>query len=372
MGLRPHLGDCMDLKTWVFEISQGNYEIDLGDSNAPCRNINEIAKNIDQVLDYGWDQGHSNLRKEVAKLYDCDAEEILITHGAQEALFLVYLNLIDIGDEVILPTPGWPQSLEAPTRLGAKVVAIPSGSDGEINIEGIISSINDNTKLIVLNSPGNPTTYEVTESDVVSIVDAIGDRDIFVIFDDEYLVDLRQSMHKLISKSVSVSSISKVYGFPGLRVGWVKADRKLVDDLRDMKHLTTISNSILNEKLALKILEDKDKYLSSYKYMWGAGKKLILDWVKTHSSIFTEVHISSAPFAWIKVTERLSSLEFCTAILEEEGIMLMPSEVFGVENHIRLTFVREGKELEKALEKISHQINLRYSLVENYHESVIC
>jgi|SRR5690554_1073771 len=358
----------MDLKTWVFEISQGNYDIDLGDSNAPCQSLTDLEFNSNIVLDYGWDQGSLDLRKEISKLYNCNADEILVTHGAQEGLFLIYLQLIKKGDEIIALTPGWPQSFEAPKKLGGKVISIPILKKSKFNIEGVKDALSDRTKILVLNSPNNPNTYEINNLDIENIKKVIGDREITIVFDDEYLSNLEMSHHRNFSNSISVSSISKIYGFPGLRIGWIKSNKYLTNKLREMKHLTSISNSVLNENLATNILREKERYISDYKRMWDSGKEILEKWIYKHRNTFTDINISSAPFAWIRLHEGIDSLDFCKHMIRSERIMIMPSNVFGIDQHIRLTFVRDIHELSGALDRISYQIKNHYVLNENSNE----
>jgi len=349
----------MDLKKWVFDVAEGNYDIDLGDSNAPCKNFKQLNYNGDALLDYGVDRGKKSLRKEVSKLYHCEEDEIIITHGAQEGLFLLYFLQLNHGDEVISIFPGWPQANEAPKKLGARSIQINNLPNGRLDVKSISDKITVRTKIIVLNSPNNPTTDEVNVQDIQELIELVRGTNIFLVLDDEYLVDLKTSFSNLYLRSASVSSISKIYGFPGLRVGWVKAEKKVIEKLRELKHLTTISNSVICEELALEVLKDKERYLSEYMMMWRVGNKIILEWVSRHPTFFENCKTSQAPFAWIRISKNVNAIDFCHNILDSEAVLLMPSDAFGVRQHIRVTFVRKEKELRTALNKIS-------SLIESY------
>lgn len=346
----------MNLQSWVFDIAQGNYSIDLGDSNAPCKTVSQVAIQDDLHLDYGSDQGSLDLREKISELYSATSAEILVTHGAQEGLFLNYLYLLKPGDEVILLTPGWPQAYEAPKKLGARPIPITYLENGGLNLKALRESITHKTKAIVINSPSNPTTAELTASDFRALRDVIQGKDITVIFDDEYSVDLQKSYANQCPNSVSVSSLSKIYGLPGLRVGWVKADPDHIQSLRALKHLTTISNSVHCEKMALSALNNKAAYQAQYQEMWETGREILQTWAAQHPECFTQLHISQAPFAWIQLAPTIQAVDFCKTILKEKSILLMPADVFDATQHIRLTFVRDKQELTIALAHISEVI----------------
>ncbi len=346
----------MEMNEWVFQIAYGKYLIDLGDSNAPCRNISDLNPPKDFILNYGIDQGTLPLRKLIANLYGRSADEVIVTHGAQEALFLFYFSFLGFGDHVIAFKPGWKQSWEAPKKLGANVTSIELDPSAGLDIDGIRQAIRPETKAILLNSPCNPTGYSLSDSEEEALLDLAKSFNITLVCDDEYRVFLDNSIVNKDLEALSVSSLSKIYGLPGLRLGWALGNKVTIEKMRHNKHLTSISNSSYIEQIACNILKNRTSYIAEYLHYWKQGKKIIESWLKKHRNVFEFTIINEAPFCWVKLKIDMSSFEFCKKILDQESVLLMPSELFDAKGAFRITFARDPEELLNGLARIENVI----------------
>ncbi|MCE0490293.1 pyridoxal phosphate-dependent aminotransferase [Pantoea sp. Mb-10] len=337
------------MQQWVFDEAYGRYDIDLGDSNAPCLTSHQLGSFPDVELNYGKNIGTDSLRRLVANLYGASTHNIGVTHGAQEALYLIYNDLLDKGDHVITWTPGWEQAWKVPESIGCEVTTLGLNKDMCFDLSDLAQSITPKTKLIILNSPCNPSGTTLSQHDKATLLDLVKQYALTLVVDEEYLSDLTDSMFHLSPNVISVSSISKIYGAPGLRIGWICCEKKRLNGIMRLKHYTTITNSILCETLASKILERQSEFVSSYKNMRNAGLQVLRKWISENNDVVRWIEPQDTPFAWLLLDKQYNSLEIARRMLYEHKILVMPAEVFGLKHGLRITFCRDLEQLNTGL-----------------------
>lgn len=346
-------GGGYPMRRWVFEDARGRYDIDLGDSNVECGTVADLPLPADLVLDYGTDRGGDRLRELVADLYDASPDEVGVTHGAQEALYLAYRTLLGPGAHVIVVAPGWQQAWEVPTALGCRVDIVPDTADGRPDIARAVELIGPDTRAVVLNSPGNPSGRRAPAGQLPPLVAGLRRHGGYLLLDEEYVADLRaDSLVRGYERAVSFSSVSKVYGFPGLRTGWMCGPADVVRAAMEQKHYTTIANSVLTEWLAAEVLERREAYLRRYRRLTADGLELLGGWAAEHREALRLREPEGTPFAWCELPGPASSLSFCRQVLADARVLLMPAEVFGARNGLRITFARSVPTLREGLDRI--------------------
>jgi aspartate/methionine/tyrosine aminotransferase len=339
------------MRQWVFEDSLGRFDIDLGDSHVQCGTLTQLRLPDDLELNYGVDQGCARLRELIAGRYAGSTDSVLVTHGAQEALFLVYSTLLRPGDQVITFRPGWQQSWDAPAALGARVDVLDLDADFGIDVAAVAAVATDRLRIIVVNSPCNPTGQVLGAGELAVLRDIVARTDGYLLVDEEYAVELDTSLACHDDRVISVSSLSKVYGLPGLRVGWLYAAPDITAACTRRKHLTTIANSVLSETLAADVLSRAGDYLDSYRRLTEDGLTVLRDWCATRTDRLSLVPPSGTPFAWLWLTGDETSLSFCRRVLAT-GVLLMPGETVGAGGGCRLSFAREPAVLQEGLRRI--------------------
>lgn len=341
------------IQDWVFRDAIGKYDIDLGDSNAPCLTLSDFNHLPDITLDYGSDCGSLKLRERIAAVYRRLPSEIGIAHGSQEALYLLYQTLLNPGDHIIACSPGWQQSWEAPRARGCEVSIVPYRENFDFDVDAIAKAIRSNTRALIINTPCNPTGRSMCKAVRVLLLDLVEKHNLYLIADEEYLVHLDQSFAHEDFRAISVSSLSKVYGAPGLRIGWICASEQIINKAMAYKHLTTISNSPLCEAIGMNILDRREFHLAKYKQLLYDGLKELRIWVIQHAEFVELIDPEDTPFAWIKWKGGISSLNFCRKVLDQTRVLLMPAEVFGEKKGIRITFARDIAQLRQGLSLIA-------------------
>lgn len=341
------------IQQWLFEEAQGAFEIDLGESGIQHHYLRDLEPDPAFDLNYSQDRGDEELRRRIADLYGAGPENIIVTHGSQEALYLFYGCHIGPDDHVITFTPGWQQSWEVPEHLGAQVtkIALTQDSGYAVDWDTVSENVQDNTRLMILCSPNNPLGIALAEDDWQQLQVLLAERDIPVLVDEEYLTDYKGSAFNRVS-GYAVSSLSKIYGFPGLRLGWCVGDKEAVERMVNLKRYTTVCNSSLCEQLALQVLgEKRPHYLERFERLCRGGLEMLREWVKAQPAL-SLIEPQGTPFAYLAYDGPGTSAEFCRRLLREKSVLLMPAEVFEDHQAVRLSFGREAKVLQAGLDRI--------------------
>ena len=330
-------------------------------------------------LTYGDIRGLDALRNNLASLYGAKAaspmskENILITPGAIAANFLVFYSLIEAGDHVICHYPTYEQLYRVPESLGAEVSlwkADPSRK-WQLDLEELKGMIKENTKMIVLNNPNNPTGVIIPKSSLETIVDLAREKEIFILSDEVY----RPLFHTIgpmddefppstinmgYDKVIVTGSLSKAYSLAGIRTGWIACRNKdMIENCAEKRHYNTISVSILDQAVAAEALSDKCIHALLGRNIQLAKTNLALleGFIEEHRwacSWVTPVAGTTTFVKFAKMGRPIDDVAFCTALQEKTGVLFVPgSKCFGrsqdFRGYIRIGFVQETTVLKEGL-----------------------
>lgn len=342
------------IQKWLFDTAEGKFDVDLGESGIQFHYFQDLKIERNYDLNYSLDRGSHELREVIASLYGVKSNQVLITHGTQEALYCYYHSVVRPGDHVICFAPGWQQFWEIPRTLGAEVSMIKLSAENDFAIDWsqVESVVRPNTKLMIVNSPNNPTGRMFTEDDWSALATLAKKHSFNVINDEEYQLDFSRSVYHRIPGATSMSSLSKTYGFPGLRIGWAVGSAEVIEEMVNVKRYTTISNSTLCEYLGAQVLRNREKYLAEYNTMCEQGLASMRKFVQKHESMRL-IEPARTPFASIAFNTKISAEKFCQGLLKEKKVLLMPAEVFESEGFVRVTHARKEDLLKEGFGRIS-------------------
>ena len=283
---------------------------------------------------------------------DYDADEIIVTSGATEALFVSLLGIINPGDEVIIPVPAFVLYEEIVLLArGVPVFLDTSGDSFQIRREAIDSLITDRTKAVILNSPNNPTGCVYDEDSLRAVRDAVSGKGIFVICDDVYrqlcYTDKYHSFaenRELREQILVVQSFSKPYAMTGWRMGYLMADSPVKERLELIHQFDVVSTPSMFQKAGIAALQtDPSKMVMEYKkrrdYVTGRLREIGME-LETPDGAFY-VFPSVAKYG-------MDSMTFSIRLLNEGGVAVTPGIAFGSDRHIRISYccsmdaLREG------------------------------
>jgi aspartate/methionine/tyrosine aminotransferase len=222
-----------------------------------------------------------------------------------------------------------------------------------------LEQVTDDTRMIVLNSPHNPTGLAWDEPQWKVLAEGVRGTGVLVVNDEEYLTDEAASTLHRVADSAVVSSLSKVYGFPGLRLGWLVGPPEVIEACVNYRRYTTISNSPLLEALALQVLQHQDQYLAEYHSRLAAGWKVFGEWIAGQPGL-EPVEPQGTPFVLCRVTiDGLTSQQLCLDALDRERLLLMPGDVFGAPGYVRISYARPEELLRDGLDRLGRVLEQR-------------
>jgi aspartate/methionine/tyrosine aminotransferase len=273
------------------EYGYGAIAYNLGESSVPDRTVDTAAVDLEDLLAcYGHHRGRPDLRSLIASQYTgVSADQFLVTGGAAEALFVVAATLLKPGDHIVVEHPNYPANYEVPRSLGCHVDVLPLQFDSqfELDLDRLADLVTPQTKLISLTCPHNPTGGMLSEDSLRAVVALAESNRSLLLFDETYrelAFDAKlPTAASLSPNAVSVSSLSKSYGFPGLRIGWIAADPSLLDSFLAAKEQINICNSVVDEALACAVLDRRESILSEGKAHVKANYEVLTDWLATQT-----------------------------------------------------------------------------------------
>ncbi len=300
--------------------------------------------------------GSSELRKRVSSLYTTmDESNIIIHSGAQEGIFNFMNILLDKGDHIITQYPIYQSLFEVASSIGcdnSKWMLKQDNRGWYTNIEELENLIQPNTKLIVLNSPNNPTGYTFKKEELHKIIEIAKKHNIYIFCDEVYKgleVDNinRPWLADLYDKGISLGVMSKSYGLAGLRIGWIATkDLDILDRLTKMKHYTSICSSAPSEFLASLALEYSDKILKKNLKLIKKNLNIADKFFKKYPTLFQFNAPMAGPVGFIKMNINEPINEFCAKLVKEKGVLLLPSDIYFYEGqYFRMGFSRDNFEL---------------------------
>ena len=319
----------------------------------------------DNQTHYAPNQGTPALRSAIAEFETnrgnaTSADEILVTVGACQALFTAMLGILNPGDEVIIPTPGFVLYETICTIAGAKAVPLDISTTGFQIEEGALNAvITEKTKAIILNSPNNPTGAVLNEASLTAVKHAVPGKPIFVICDNVYnqltygsCPDL--SVDKdLAEQMILCQSFSKPYAMTGWRIGYLKCPGYVMDRLLLLSAATITAVPTFLQDAAITALKTdpspmREIYRRRRDYVCARLTAMGLTFPKPEGAFYVFPDISKFG---------MTSEAFCTRMITEGKVAAVPGACFGSDKHIRISYCYSDEELEKGLDRMEQFIS---------------
>jgi len=360
-GKQTHLS--VFLKAKELE-EQGKKIIHLEVGEPDFKPPKEVKTALEEVYDkgygkYGPAKGITELRNELTKVVGtifADIENIMICPGARFGVYLAITTLLNPGDEIIVIEPAWPAYKDCALNAGIKVRTIKTTLETkwEPSVEQINNAINENTKMIVLNYPNNPTGKILSKELLANIFQTAKEHDLYVlsdeIYEDYYMSE--KKLHDLLDsdiltgkyeKSIRTKSFSKSHAMTGFRIGWVVAEPSIIDKMSKLQALSLTNVSEPIQYVALQALKAYDTGAI------GENRKIIksrLDaLVKTAKDIGLEfIEPDGAMYLFAKTKyKNFDATKFSEKLLEH-GVAIAPGEGFGdYKEFFRITAIDETR-----------------------------
>lgn len=315
-----------------------------------------------EKFNYGWIEGSSDFKEEVAKLYQTvPAENVLTTNGATGANHLVLYSLIEPGDHVVAEYPSYQQLYDIPKSLGADVDfwKISEEDNWYPRLEELKTLIRENTKIICLNNANNPTGTILDKEFLQQVVDIAKSVGAYVLVDEVYLplqgVKNYIQIADLYEKGISTNSLSKTYSIPGVRMGWVATQSmELADVFRKYRDYTMICCGVFDDALGTLVLKYKVEILTRNKRIVLNNLKILKEWVASEplvSMIFPNA--VSTSFVKFNQLNPIKTEDFAVKLLQEKGVLIVPGNRFDLPGYARIGYCCAEETLREGLRRLS-------------------
>jgi len=314
----------------------------------------EFAKGLQALkLEYGPSQGDERLRAVIGKKLGVHKDQILVTNGAAFGIFLTVLCLCEQGDEVITVQPNFPPTMDVIEGLGFKKTLIQLSFDKQYQLEEheLFNKISGSTKLIILVSPLNPTGTTLTKKEVIRISNRLSKEypNCKLLIDETYREatygdnDAIPTFAGLMDNIITVTSLSKCHGTPGLRIGWLQSsDQAFLKNAGIAKMNTVISNSVLDEHVALHVLLKESQIFEKRRLHAAAGLEATRNWVEQNKDFVRWIEPRAGALCCIKLKEAIyteGDIKLFYHAAKEMGIQIANGQWFGASNrYFRLGF----------------------------------
>ena len=324
----------------------------------------EIQELLNLRLTYGWTNGSPDLRDAVRRYYPgTSRDQILITSGSAEANFLAMWTLLEAGDEIALMLPNYMQIWGLARSLGVTVRPFhlrPNGERWALDLDELEQAITPKTKAVVVCHPNNPTGATLTEGEMDRIVELAESVDAWVYADEVYKgVELdgreRPSFFGRSEKVAVASGLSKALAHPGLRIGWMVAPEPLIAQAWHRNDYTTITTSVLSEKVAEKVLEPatRRRLLDRNREMLQNNLDVLVQWIAQRPDRFSLIPPQAGGMAFMQYRYNIGSTEFSTRLRQEKSVFVLPGDVYGMDHYLRLGIGETSDKLTRGLDALA-------------------
>ena len=339
----------------------------LGDDQRLCEEL------LDQELMYVQTNGTPQLRQRIADLYDdATPEHVLVTTGGAEANFLSILKLVEPGDEVVMMTPNYMQTFGISSGFGATVHRWPLLADRTLgrwhpDLEQLDALVSDKTRLILVCTPNNPTGAALEHEELEHICTVASRVGAWVLSDEIYRgVELdggsspepSASIWGRYERTITTNGLSKAYALPGLRIGWVVAPPDLIDSLWSYHDYTTIAPSALSDRLATVALEParRRQILERNRAILARNYDVVSGWLSQHERL-QHIPPRAGAMLFLAYDHPVNSSELCDRLRQEENVLVVPGDHYGMDGYLRLGFGGHTEQLEEGLARVSRQLD---------------
>ena len=325
----------------------------------------------DGITRYGPASGDPELREAIASKQtnvngmQTGIENVLVTNGGKQAIYNLFQVTLDPGDEVLIPSPYWLSYPEIALLAGAKPIPIKtSPSNGfQLSLENLEENVTPKTKLLILNSPNNPTGQVMTKSELGNIADFLRRHPRILLMSDEiyeFLLAEDQIHHSFASiapdlknRIFTVNGFAKGWAMTGWRIGYLVGPEDVIKKATALQSQSTSNVCSFAQRGALAALKGPKFPMENMITSYNSRRKLLIEGLKSIKGIgLTEPKGAFYAFPEIK-TKKINSIDFCKLSLEEVGLSMVPGIAFGEDGCVRLSYAISEQEISEGLNRLN-------------------
>jgi aspartate/methionine/tyrosine aminotransferase len=319
---------------------------------------------LEQRLGYTEVAGAAELREAIAALDERSGpQDVFTVAAAEEGIFLAYHALLGPEDHAIVEAPCYGSAIEVARSTGAQVSLWERRHEDlwAHDLDELRALRRPNTRVIYVNSPHNPTGTQMSRPVLDAIIGICADSSIVLFSDEVYrglehdTADRLPVASDLYERALSLNTVSKAYGLPGLRVGWLTGrDPELIAAIRELKLYTTICSSAPSELLVALALRHSERLVQRSREIVLSNLPLVDEFMERRSDLLEWVHPAAGPIGFPRVRTGMDVRAWCEGLAERAGILLLPGDVYERPEHVRIGYGRAN--LPQALARLDAEL----------------
>ncbi|HEU4401948.1 MAG TPA: aminotransferase class I/II-fold pyridoxal phosphate-dependent enzyme [Candidatus Polarisedimenticolia bacterium] len=368
----------MRIEPFRMERMQSTYEnyvdYNLSESGVHPMSLREVLREagdperlLETGLGYCQSNGSEELRGLIALFYEgARRENVLVTNGGSEANFASFWSLLEPGDRVAYMVPNYLQTRGLARAFAGRTdefrLVRRSAGDGTrwaLDIEGLRRAVTKKTRLILVTNPNNPTGSVLTGTEMDEVVKAARRVGAFIVADEIYRgaeVSGRTTptFWGRYERVLITSGLSKAFGLPGLRIGWVIGPPRIVERIWSYRDYTTIAIGMLSDRLARLVMEParREAILDRTRGIIRHNLPVIERWIQSHAEIFGYTPPEAGAIAFLRYDLPIASTPLAERLREDRSVLIVPGDQFGLPRHIRVGFGSQADYMLRGLERI--------------------
>jgi aspartate/methionine/tyrosine aminotransferase len=366
----------MRLEPFAMERMQSTFEnqvaFNLSESGVHALRLGDLADDgpareqlLAEPLRYIQSNGTLPLRTAIAALYPgATPDQIQVTNGGSEANYITTWNLVEPGDEVVLMVPNYMQTRGLARAFGGTVKEWPlvfggSPARWRPDLDALERLVSARTKLIIVCNPNNPTGARIEAADLDRLAAIAGRHGSWVLSDEIYRgaeLDGREtpSMWGRCDRVIVTSGLSKAYGLPGLRIGWIVGPPARIAALWSYHDYTTISPGALSDALARRALEPgrRAQILARTRAILNQNFPIIAEWLEGHGGLFSYAPPDAGAIVYVRYHHPINSTDLVTRLRQEKSVLIVPGDHFGMDGYLRIGFGDETAYMRQGLNRL--------------------
>jgi len=326
-----------------------------------------VEELLDTELNYPQANGSVELRERISALYPgATPDNVLVTVGCAEANFITLQTLLSPGDEMVMMLPNYMQIWGISHNYGFQVRAfhLQEERGWTPDLDELHDVVSEKTKLIAICNPNNPTGHILTQKEMDAIVAAAERVGAWLLADEVYsgaerLTDAQTpSFWGRYDRVLAMNSLSKAYGLPGLRIGWVVGPADTVDEIWARHEYTTLTITMLANKLAAIALSPqvRPRLIQRTRDYIRRGFPILDGWLESHEGIFSLIPSQAAAITFVRYHLGINSTEMVERLMREKSVLIIPGDHFGLDHHLRISFGLPPDYLRAGLDRIHELI----------------
>ena len=367
----------MKIDTFEMERMQSTWEnvveMDLSESGVrpvTLRDLGEMGLDLDSILDvplsYSQSNGTIPLRETLAGQYPgATPDHIEVTNGTSEANYLLALSLIRDGDAVAFEIPNYMQYWGLPKSLGAKVnrFRLQIDQDWEPNWDEFDRAVNEKTRLIYISNPNNPTGSILSDSAMQRIVKRCEATGAYLIADEVYLGaeihrERTRSFWGMSDRVIVTSGLSKAYGIPGARIGWIVGPKEIIAECWTQHDYITICPNKISDAIARVAVrpENREKLYARTRAILQHNLPIMREWAAGFEGFLTFREPQAGALCLMRYNSATPSYELCERIRVQQSVLIVPGAHLGLEGFLRIWLGGKPEFLSEGLCRIGEEL----------------